>query len=348
LEEFGTSSLIGCIRDWWEHQAMPRLDWMQIEITTRCNASCRYCPRTVYCASWNDRDLSPAIFRSLLPALRRTRMVHLQGWGEPLLYPHFFDMIALAKKAGCMVGTTTNGKLLDRRAAVRLVESRIDQVAFSLAGVGDQNDEARRGTHFSNVLEAVAGLAAEKKVRRQHTPVISVAYLLLRSHLPDIDKLIPALAGTGIRQIVISTLDFACNENLQKECLAPEDKGQYRELMSLYDRLARDAEKEGISLFYNLADPEAESGDCTENPHRAVFISASGGVSPCAFTNIPVTESYHLSGAHQGYRSLIFGCLGPQSLPEIWSGRAAMKFRAEFDDAPHPSCRGCSKRSRMK
>ena len=229
MEEFGTSSLIGCIRDWWEHQAMPRLDWMQIEITTRCNASCRYCPRTVYCASWNDRDLSPAIFRSLLPALRRTRMVHLQGWGEPLLYPHFFDMIALAKKAGCMVGTTTNGKLLDRRAAVRLVESRIDQVAFSLAGVGDQNDEARRGTHFSNVLEAVAGLAAEKKVRRQHTPVISVAYLLLRSHLPDIDKLIPALAGTGIRQIVISTLDFACNENLQKECLAPEDKGQYRE-----------------------------------------------------------------------------------------------------------------------
>jgi len=163
--------------------------------------------------------------------------------------------------------------------------------------------------------------------------------------LPDIDKLIPALAGTGVRQIVISTLDFACNENLQKECLAPEDKGQYQELRSLFDRLARDAEKEGISLFCNLVDPEAKGGDCTENPHRAVFISASGGVFPCVFINIPATGLTHVvDGEECGYNKLTFGCIAGEPLPAIWKNRRYDEFRKSFKSQPHPLCRKCPKR----
>jgi len=65
---------------------MPWLDWMQIEVTSRCNAACIYCPRTVYGPRWKNRDLSPDTFEKLLPVLSKTKMVHLQGWGEPLLY----------------------------------------------------------------------------------------------------------------------------------------------------------------------------------------------------------------------------------------------------------------------
>ena len=87
----------------------PRLDWIQVEVTTHCQAACWYCPHTVYRDHWDSRHLDPATWRGILPALKRARLVHLQGWGEPLLHPDFFTLVSQAKAVGCQVGTTTNG-----------------------------------------------------------------------------------------------------------------------------------------------------------------------------------------------------------------------------------------------
>ena len=75
-------------------------DWIQVEVTSHCNALCIYCPRTVFKESWEDRHLSLETFKRLKPVLSRTDLVHLQGWGEPLLNPSFFDMAALARAHG--------------------------------------------------------------------------------------------------------------------------------------------------------------------------------------------------------------------------------------------------------
>jgi len=40
----------------------PRVDGIQVEITTACNAVCRYCPHTVYRRQWTDRHLSRETF----------------------------------------------------------------------------------------------------------------------------------------------------------------------------------------------------------------------------------------------------------------------------------------------
>ncbi|MBP7341832.1 MAG: radical SAM protein [Syntrophaceae bacterium] len=345
VAEFRGSSLIGRLKEWWAFQTMPRLDWVQLEVTTRCNASCRYCPRTVYRSSWIDRDLSWETFRLLYPVMKQTRMVHLQGWGEPLLHPCLFDMIALAKKAGCVVGTTTNGMLLDRRTAVRLVESGVDHVAFSLAGVGDQNDEARRGTRFSAVLEAIAGLAAEKKIRRQPTPVIGVAYLLLRSHLPDIGRMIPALAGVGVQQIVVSTLDFVAHRDLAEEYLAPADQAAYGQLKFRFEQMSEEARRQGLALYGNLVLPDPEGRVCTENPCRAVFVSSDGSISPCAFAGIPAERlSCVAGGKESNYQRLTFGAINNETLPAVWKSAAYREFRASFGRQPHPLCQNCAKR----
>jgi uncharacterized radical SAM superfamily Fe-S cluster-containing enzyme len=141
--------LIRHIKRWWDLQTMIQLEWMQIEVTTRCNASCYYCPRTTYRNCWDNRDLSFENFKTLLPIIAYTKMVHLQGWGEPFLHPHLFEMIVLAKKTGCKVGTTTNGMLLNRRRIDQLVKSGIDHVAFSLTGIGEKNDQVvtERNSH---------------------------------------------------------------------------------------------------------------------------------------------------------------------------------------------------------
>jgi MoaA/NifB/PqqE/SkfB family radical SAM enzyme len=329
---------------WWELQRMPMLDWIQIEITSRCNASCLYCPRTVYSEHWPGMDLSPDLFQALVPFFATTRMVHLQGWGEPLLHRDFFDMIAFARKAGCRVSTTTNGMLLDRETITRLVVSGIDIVAFSLAGIGTQNDEIRRGTEFNAVLRALSEVAAVKKDLNSDTPAVNIAYLLLKSQVSSLTEIVPALLGRGIENVIISTLDFVPLRDLENERIAPKNEAEYRDLKGKLDRLVEGGKRAGLSVQYRLADPCKNNRTCTENIGRALVVSADGTVSPCVFTNIPASGiSHFVEGCEKTYERLTFGNLSEDPVSTIWRNGRYADFRKSFRRTLNPRCRQCPK-----
>ena len=167
---------------------MPTFDWIQVAVSSYCNASCIYCPRTVYQRHWKNEHLSLETFRYLLPAFSKSRLIFLQGWGEPFLNPKLFTMIHLAKSAGCQVGTTTNGMLLDAGVLNRLVDLEVDILAFSLAGVDERNDLRRQGTRIERVLTAIRGLDEIKKKRGKSKPEAHIAYMLIRSGMDDLVK----------------------------------------------------------------------------------------------------------------------------------------------------------------
>ena len=160
-------------------------------------------------------------------------MVHLQGWGEPFLHPEFFTMTAIARAAGCRVGTTTNGMLLNPERITRLVASELDVVAFSLAGVDFHNDSIRRGTRLEQILETIRTLNRKKKRVNSLKPAIHVAYMLFRSRMKDLDLLTSLLQGLGISQVVISTLDFVAQPELELETIQPTTEGEYKELKNI-------------------------------------------------------------------------------------------------------------------
>ena len=109
------------------------LDCVQVEVTSCCAGRCVYCPHTTQAAVWRSRHMPDAVFAALWPLLRRSGRAHLQGWGEPLLHPRFFDFAALARKAGCQVSSTSCGLCMDADLAARIVQSGMDMLAFSLA-----------------------------------------------------------------------------------------------------------------------------------------------------------------------------------------------------------------------
>lgn len=273
----------------------PRLDWVQVEVTTHCQAACSYCPHTAYREHWESRHLAMDTWRRLLPVLKRARMVHLQGWGEPLLHPDFFTMVSLARQAGCQVGTTTNGMLLDADSLRRLVDLEVAVVAFSLAGVGENNDLVRRGTRFGQVLRTIEALNTAKARKGSLLPKVHVAYMALRSRLHDLALLPQALAGLGVSQVVVSTLDYVASPALAQESLSLLTPEETREFAARLKELADRGRRQGLDFYYSLPSLEKAGPVCPENAARALVVSAAMSSGPPQQLGLPIA-----SGAPRG------------------------------------------------
>jgi len=323
----------------------PRFDWIQVEVTSDCQAACGYCPRTAYRTLWQDRYLPLESFRRLQPAFARARMVHLQGWGEPFLHPDFFTMAALARDAGCRVGTTTNGMLLNPERIASLVASGLDVVAFSLAGTDFHNDAIRRGTRLEQVLETIRALDREKRRVNSRKPDLHVAYMLLRSRIEDLEVLPSLLEGLGLSQVVISTLDFVAASELEAEAIRPVTTGEYEDLEIVLQRVVRSGEQKGLPIHYQLPLRGRKRSDCTENIQRSLCVAADGSVTPCVFTNLLIPGGrYLLQGQEHGYERLVFGNINQESLKDIWRKKDYRLFRGSFSRGPlSPFCEECPK-----
>lgn len=324
---------------------MPKLDWVQVEVTSWCNAACVYCPRTVYRNNWANRHMSLETFDKIFPIFSKTKLVFLQGWGEPLLHPEFFHLATLAKKAGCRVGLTTNGMLFDGEKLSRLVGLGIDVVAFSLAGSGPENDRVRCGTRLPQVLAAIRGLNAAKTKRGASRPEINVAYMLLKSGLPDLEQLPGVLQGSGVSQVVISTLDFVAAKELEGETLMPGNDQEYEQLNGRLAGLVERGRVSGLKIHYQLKDPSQRQLLCPEKVQRSLFVAADGRVSPCVFTNLPVKQgTYASKGRERPYRRLTFGNVKELPIPAIWRQKAYSNFRRSFFTGKLISlCQNCLK-----
>jgi hypothetical protein len=321
----------------------PRWDWLQLEVTSRCNASCGYCPRTAYRGAWQSRDMDWEIFRRLVPEFRRTGMVHLQGWGEPLLHPRFFDMLAEVKRAGVWAGTTSNGLLVDEATAERLVSSGLDMLAISLAGTGEDHDRARAGAPLAAALAALRRVDQAKKRLGSATPALHVAFLLLRSGLPGLHRLPELLAGTGAAHVVVSSLDYVCSREWAGEVLAPEDIPDAERAL---EDTAQQAASRGLALSWMLPRGSVRAdGFCSENVERALVVGADGDVHPCVGGNLSVDPAAPLPpGALPPLPRLTFGSVREATLSSLWVGAAYKAFRKSFRaNALDPACRACPK-----
>jgi MoaA/NifB/PqqE/SkfB family radical SAM enzyme len=331
----------GTIHDFFS----PAFQWLQVEVSSLCNGACIYCPRTIFRKDWQGQNMTLETFRKLEPALKRTKLVYLQGWGEPFLNPDFFEMVRIAKNAGCQTGTTTNGILIGQDMIEKIFDSELDIIAFSLAGTGETNDKIRRGTSFNGILKSIEIINDIKQKRGLSKPKIHIAYLLMRSDLDEVEKLPDCFKDRGIEQIVISTLDFVADRQLQAEVIFPEHIDEYDYLANILNGVVENGRKLNLEIHYYLGSSSRDYTYCTENTRYAAFISADGAVAPCVFLNIPVTElSYCRNINRKSSSRLIFGNINRESLASIWGKREYVEFRRSFDTANiYPACEGCPK-----
>lgn len=107
-------------------------NWIQIELTTKCNLSCQYCERTI--ENMASRDIVPAIKSSIMEFLVRNSIekVLFQGFGETFLCKDFYNFVKelKEKKRDVSVQVVSNGMVNNQYVIDILPEIDVLYVSF--------------------------------------------------------------------------------------------------------------------------------------------------------------------------------------------------------------------------
>jgi radical SAM protein with 4Fe4S-binding SPASM domain len=97
----------------------------------------------------------------------------LIGLGEPLLDPRIFDRISHCARHGISTLISTNGTLLDKKAAARLLDSPLEHITLSFDGYSKETFELyRKGAKFERVRDNFVRFCRMKHERRSKMQVV--------------------------------------------------------------------------------------------------------------------------------------------------------------------------------
>ncbi|MCK5195810.1 MAG: radical SAM protein [Desulfobulbaceae bacterium] len=311
------------------------LDWIQIEVTSLCKASCFYCPHTTYKDHWRHGSMSLETFKRIAPAFKVANLIFLQGWGEPFMNEDLFKMIEIAKKVGCQVGLTTNGMALGSETINQLIDLKLDILAISLAGTeSETHNRLRAGTDFGCITRSLLELKEKKARKNVLLPRVHLAYIMLKSNFEDLWRIVDYAKQVGSGDIVCSNLAFLPQHDLHKEAIFLDEanKGYYEETLN---RVKTKAKEDDVNFFFYRPFPDRPLPVCTENPLRSCYISHNGFLSSCVFTNLPILEGVGPSDIERkestGPEPITYGNITQQTISEIWNSKLYKDFRHTFE-----------------
>jgi len=132
--------------------------------------------------------------------------VRLSGIGEPLVNPHFFELVDVLAERGIRSDFYTNGTLLGRQATRDAILSRpnLTGLKVSCDGATKETFEAMRlGADFGDWKESVQGFVTQAKAQRGATFQTGVLTALSRQNLSEIGDVIRLVATLGMNNIYI-------------------------------------------------------------------------------------------------------------------------------------------------
>ena len=219
--------------------------------------------------------------KSLAPAFGFFQMIFLQGWGEPLLHPRFWDMAALAKRSGSQVGFRTNALLYDEAAIERTLDMELDFISFTLTGASAATHQHHRsGTDFDLICRRVRQLR-ERRSARNKSLYISLNYTLMRSNLQELPAAVELAATLGADQICVEHMDCIPILPMEKQVVFLNPQETDPDVVAEAQRIA---EQRSILFSCEPMTVSPDSRTCSADPLRGTHsalpsngIAAGGG-----------------------------------------------------------------------
>ena len=322
----------------------PLPTFVQIEPVGQCNLSCLMCP--VNLRTDRHRDGTPSFmpfdrFVSLLDQLPGLKELHLQGLGEPMMHPRFFDMVTHAVGRGILVSCNSNFTLVNEGRAERCVSSGLQILNLSLDGATAETYEAiRGGASFHRVLGNIRLLQRIRTRLASVTPTLTVTVVIMRRNLGELTDIVRLAHNLGIRSVFVQHLGQDFTESAPDSVYRSLQTFVNQESLLLEDRAAIDASfskarraaaELGIALRLPRIDPATEpsKGRRCDWPWKGGYFTYQGYAVPCCMIATP-------DRAH-------FGNAFEQNLTEVWNSKEADSFRRRLEsDNPPELCASCS------
>ena len=203
-------------QEYWQRVLRGR--HLSIELTTRCNLNCRYCPRDVMLKTRKIGDMNPSLFRRIVDqaAALNLEVVSEVGYGEPLMHPDFLESIRYLrqKMPSVEILLSTNGTLLSEEVAHEIVKFDVDQIVLSLNLASREKYKAINGADkydqvVQNVKNFLSILNRDGTKRRTHAYLQIMKELHTQSEIDEFRRLWSPLMSPNAEIFVKSLTDWA-------------------------------------------------------------------------------------------------------------------------------------------
>ncbi len=313
--------------------SLDQLTSIQLEVNSRCNLSCPTCLKNYYAANWQEQDIEFQLVKDIAAQLPPEINIHLQGWGEPLLHPDLFKIIAYLKSKKFSVSFTTNGTVMDKTIARHLVESGLDGLTFSMTGGCATTQDAARGSEtFIKMQQSVTCFQKIKEESGVSNIKTAISYMVTPKNINELPKAIAWAKKARIDTFVTVHLTQAGNREQQKFHFSLAEEYNKKHLM-LRIRCHSQVLFSSMRLRLHPFSPGL-APVCDKDPRHSLFISATGDVAPCVFQRPPINGEiswyYHNRICQQ--KPLVFGSLKSEKLEDIWNKEKYRNVRQLFAD----------------
>jgi len=143
-----------------------------------CNAKCPNCPYTnsEIRADYKDRPfMLESTFKIIADQCGEYgAWIRISGGGEPMLHPQAIELMEYAKKVGAKVGLITNGSRYTKENSLRLLESQVDMIEFSVdAADAVTYDRVRKGLSWETLVSNVKRMVDLRNRLKSKTKIIA-------------------------------------------------------------------------------------------------------------------------------------------------------------------------------
>jgi radical SAM protein with 4Fe4S-binding SPASM domain len=321
--------------------------YVQIEPVGQCNLRCTMCPiqfREDGPPHGPFAAMEFEKFTAIVDQFPALTELHLQGLGEPMMHPRFFDMVAYAARKGVRVTTNSNGSLLNERRAERCVTSGLDTLHISIDGTTAETYEAIRvGARFDRLLNNLGTFVETRARLGSERPYLWLVLVIMRRNLHELPDLMRLAHRYTVRNVFVQHLchDFGesslpahyrpMRDFVDDETLLHEDPARIEHYFGAARAVASEL---GIELRLPRVEPRPHPPGTPGRtrcswPWTSAYVSYQGLAMPCCMVSTPDRAN--------------FGNMAEIGVQEIWDGDADQRFRDQLDsDEPPEICRSCA------
>ena len=325
----------------------PLPTYAQLEPVGQCNLRCQMC--SIQFRPDGPPSGPPAFMRferftEMLDALPDLQELHLQGLGEPMMHPQFFEMVAYAVARGVRVSTNTNATLLNERRAERCVTSGLDCLHVSLDGAtATTYERIRVRARFERVTANVERLLAARERLGATTPRLRLVMVIMRQNLDELSDMVRLARHWQVEGLFVQHLCHDFGESSLPVRYQPmrafvDEQTLLHEDALRVERTFAEARALASALDVDLRLPRARprvhapgtpGRQRCDWPWRGAYLSYDGYAMPCCMVSTPDRVN--------------FGALTSQDFTTIWNSPAYEAFREQLSSEQPPEvCRSCA------